>query len=529
MRLAELVTEIRVDTTKFDASLNNVRSKLEKIQSGFAAIGRIGRRTFLATTAGIAGTVTVFARFEQSMQNVRVLTEATEKEFQALTNQAKELGRTTVFSAKQSADAMVILAKAGFEVNQIMSAMPGLLSLAASGDLEIAEAASIAARSIKQFGLESRDVSKVADVLAKGANSANATVSDLGLAMSFAAPQAKKLGLSIEEVVSPAALLTERLGDASRAGTGLNGILLRLTGGSQAAQKFLEKYNIEVKDGRGNLRSFGSIIDDIRSKMSKLSAVEQAAEIGAAFGLRAGPALQSLLDVGGKAIDDYTDKLRDSVGFADTVAEQKLNTLIGTMTKLKSAVEGLVIEIGSAFKPEIESLANAIRDMIPKVQAWVKENKPLIATIGKVTLAVSGFAAVVGPVIATIAGFALAGGALPALAAGLSALAPVIGVVAAAFAGWKIGEWLNDALSFDGIIERWNRAIDALWRKVQEIREFIGLGDDGILTRGINAVSGAVGGTDNVQKDQLSVQEQMLSALTTIATSGMVGATVLGD
>ncbi|WP_432159213.1 phage tail tape measure protein, partial [Streptomyces sp. bgisy153] len=70
--------------------------------------------------------------FEASMNRVKAVSGATGKDFDALREQAKQLGATTQFSASEAADGMGFLAMAGFKTKDIMAAMPGVLNLAAA-------------------------------------------------------------------------------------------------------------------------------------------------------------------------------------------------------------------------------------------------------------------------------------------------------------------------------------------------------------------------------------------------------------
>src|SRR5699024_5782499 len=101
--------------------------------------------------------------FDKSMNRVAALSGATGDELDAMRDQAKDLGRTTSFSASQAADAMGFLAMAGFKTNDIIKVMPGTLSLAAAGQMDIARTADIASNVLTGFGLEAAEMNRVAD------------------------------------------------------------------------------------------------------------------------------------------------------------------------------------------------------------------------------------------------------------------------------------------------------------------------------------------------------------------------------
>ncbi|MFS8573314.1 MAG: phage tail tape measure protein, partial [Clostridia bacterium] len=129
--LGEALVPIRAQLDKLREDLQNAKQQVERdLGKTFSDVGKTlkdaGQKISTYVTLPILGTGAAILRtagdFEASMNRVRALTGATGQEFEALRNQAKELGRTTQFSASQAADAMGFLAMAGFDVNQILGA-----------------------------------------------------------------------------------------------------------------------------------------------------------------------------------------------------------------------------------------------------------------------------------------------------------------------------------------------------------------------------------------------------------------------
>ena len=115
------------------------------------------------------------ASFESSMNRVKALTGTSDDplSFKRLTDQAKELGKTTKFSAGEAADAMGFLAMAGFDTNKIIGAMPGVLELAASAQLDLASAADITSNIMTGYGKTTEELGHVNNVLVKSFSSGN--------------------------------------------------------------------------------------------------------------------------------------------------------------------------------------------------------------------------------------------------------------------------------------------------------------------------------------------------------------------
>ena len=90
-----------------------------------------------AVVAGLKDSLEVAGKFEASMSRVGALSGAGETELAALSNTAKELGATTRFGATEIAEGMSYLAMAGYETNDIIDAMPGLLDVAAASQSDL--------------------------------------------------------------------------------------------------------------------------------------------------------------------------------------------------------------------------------------------------------------------------------------------------------------------------------------------------------------------------------------------------------
>src|SRR5699024_10293652 len=143
-------------------------------------------RRVTAPVLGLAaGALKVGLDFEEGMSKVQAISGATGSELEELEAQAREMGATTRFSATDAASGMEYLAMAGFDTQEIMDTMPGLLDLAASSGMELGRAADIASNILSGFNYEADDAGRVADVLAKGAATANTDVEQLGGAMEY--------------------------------------------------------------------------------------------------------------------------------------------------------------------------------------------------------------------------------------------------------------------------------------------------------------------------------------------------------
>ena len=286
---------------------------------GFAALGA-------AATIAIADSIRVFADFETSMLRVKAISGATGEEFKSLSDLAKELGSTTAFTAREAAQAMGFLAQAGFEVGEVHQALPKVLSLAAAGQLDLAQAADITASVLRGFGLEASESGRVADVLAAAASKSNTSVEGMGEAFKFAGPVASAMGVSLEETAAALGVLSNAGLKGSLAGTGLRMVLVKMgedVAGAGGLTQALETLNT---DG----------VQAVVETMKQLDA-------------RAGTAAVALTGQMG-VLKQLHKEMQSVDGISDRMAETMLSGIGGSAVKTGSALEGLRIQIGETFE-----------------------------------------------------------------------------------------------------------------------------------------------------------------------------------
>ena len=262
--LGRAVLILSTDDKALTRGLSSARSATKKFGKDLRRTGKMlsARVTLPILGIGIA-ILKSAADFEAGMNRVQALTGATEKQFEALEDQAKELGATTQFSASQAADAMGFLAQAGFDANKILSAMPATLNLAAAAGMELGETADIMSNVMQGFGLDASESGRASDVMTAAFISSNTNLQQMGEAMKFVAPVAKGMGLSFEETVAVLGLLGNAGIQASMAGTTLRGMMVRLVDPSTQAAKLIKKLGINVLGTDGKISSMSNIIGQL--------------------------------------------------------------------------------------------------------------------------------------------------------------------------------------------------------------------------------------------------------------------------
>lgn len=345
-------------------------------------------------TAGLAaapfvGAIAKAAEFEQVMSKVKAITVSDDATMKQLTSTARELGEKTMFSATQSAEAMTYLGMAGWNANQIIAGMPGLLDLAAAGGTDLARTADIVSDNLTAFGLDASQSTHMADVFAVTISRTNTNVEMLGETMKYAAPVAKAFGASMEETSALAGMMANSGIKASQAGTALRSGFLRLAGTSSKSTKAMEEMGLSVSEATAQQmeakaalealgiamndtegpRKMGAIVRDLAEKTKYMGKEQKLATIGAIFGTNAASAWVSVLDQGPDVLDKLTSELENSDGAARQMAETMQANAMGSLTRLQSATESVAISIGSTVLPTLADMG----DSLANEAAWLSK------------------------------------------------------------------------------------------------------------------------------------------------------------
>jgi len=383
----EVRIEVTADAAKADRVIGNVSRRFEDV----------GKKMALGVTLPIvavgAVAVKMGADFQTAMNQVRAVSGATGKDFIALSNQAKELGRTTQFSASQAAEGMGFLAMAGFSANEIIGAMPTTLQLAAAGQLELAQAADIASNILTGYRMTTEELEQANNVLVKTFTSTNTNLVQLGEALKFAAPVAASARLQFEEVSAAIGLLGNAGIQATMAGTALRGGIAHLLNPTKEASDVIQRLGMTVLDADGNLVSLESIVQQLGDSGATT------ADMLEIFGQRAGPGMSALVGQGADALRDLTEELMDSGGVAQRIAAVQMEGFNGAMRRMRSALEGAAIAfVQSGLLDKLAALMQQVGKIAERI---AKLPTPVLGA----TLAIAGFAAALGPLMLLIGQF----------------------------------------------------------------------------------------------------------------------------
>ena len=375
------------------------RRELDRWEQGFKkvnmqlnSVARTAAVAGGALTAALFGVGRTIVGFEQTMNNLQAVLNASAEDMERLRDQAMELGSSTAFSASQVGEAQTELALLFGDLEQTIKALPDVLNLASAGQLGMGEAAKLAGSQMNAFGLSVDDVGHITDVLAKAASSGATTVRELAPALAQVAPAANKAGLSIERTVAFIVSLRDVGLRAEQAGTALRNVISRLTE-PDPPQNFLNALNsIGVSfEGLKSLAQRGEY-EEIFRRLS--DAGLDAATAISLFGTEGFSAGASLTDSIAK-VEALTESLMGAEGWAERMRLIQEQGLPGAIAAFRSALEGLQLELGEAGLTRwLAAAADALRGFVlwlRDASGWVKTTMAIVLASGPVLLGLAVF------------------------------------------------------------------------------------------------------------------------------------------
>lgn len=412
----------------------------------------------LTLPLGLIGVASVkmAADFTKSINQVGVATGVGGRDLQQLKDYALDMGAKTIFSANESAEAMLNLAKAGLSPAQIMGgALRSTMNLAAAGSMELAEAGNLVGASMKTFSLRAKDSGRVADALAGGANKSAADVRELALSLSQAGQSAAMNKLTLNETVGTLAAMADQGLRGSDAGTSMKTFLMRLNPVTKKAQEEMARLGLTFYDATGQFVGMEAVSRRLQNALGHMSDEERNAAIQVLFGSDAQRAANIVYRAGPKTIRDYT-KATEERGAAERMANAQMKGLPGALERAKGSLETAALVFGEALAPAIVTVAGAVEGLANGFTMLPPEIQTTIAVVG-------GLVALGGPMLwfaGTLANAVIkirelrAAEAAGGLAGGrrgmLARLGVGLGGTAAAQLGGKavsgdLGNWLNMA------------------------------------------------------------------------------------
>ncbi len=350
--------QVRVtgDTTKFDAAMNKAQRELQSFsKASKAAFAVVGVTSFTAALGSLARTI---GDFERANSELAAVLGTNLKGVEALTKSAKDLGRTSEFTASDVTKLQIALSRLGFTETQILQMQSSVLNFALAMGTDLGSAADFTGSALRAFGLEAKDTASMLDVLSASTTNSALDFTKLQTSISVVAPIAKSFGLDVQETAAFLGVLSNNGFDASSAATALRNILLNLS-------------DANGKLAKGIGRSANSF-DEIIAAFRELR--DRGVDVGAVLEMtdkRSAAAAVTLINQADAALQ-LKEKLDDSTGSLQKMADTMSDNLVGSTKAFGSAWEGFVLALEESKGPMkdvvdgLTDILNRITDIISK-------------------------------------------------------------------------------------------------------------------------------------------------------------------
>lgn len=312
---------------------------------------------FAAITAGVVASVKTFATFDSAVRKAGAIAGASSSEFDALKEAAIELGSSTSKSATEVANSMTELAAAGFEVNDILGAMPGVIAASEASGESLALAAETVGSALSIWSLKAEESTHVADVLAMSANMSKASINDMAYAFKYAGAPAAALKISLEELSAAVGIITNAGIDGSTAGTALRSGLMALSSPLEKQQKLMNSIGFSANHANGETKTLSEMIRGLSASLEGMTDAGKVGVLKDLVGTEAVSAFLSLVSAGADELDVFTKALVNSDGAAAKTAKEMMAGIGGAFEELGGFIESAMIRVGDAIDEPLIALA----------------------------------------------------------------------------------------------------------------------------------------------------------------------------
>lgn len=430
MSLLSLVAKLTLDKSQYTQGLTDAQDEVNNAANGM--------RTGIATAAA-AGAAAVVAfgvssvktgsEFSSSMSQLAATWGTTVDQLGDAEQKAIEVGGSTMYSAKEVADAMNILAMSGYNTTDSMAMVEDVLHLAAAGSMDMASAASYVTGTMKGYNDSTKDARYYSDIMALGATLANTSVSQLGEAMAASAATASTYGQTADGTAVALLRLAEQGEVGSAAGTALNAVMKNLFAPTDQAKEALDALGVSAyytadeafllnsayaasgsstRVMAGDAKDLNSVVNDLDSALNavgtdglpRFTAEQKAAALQTIFGIQGFNAYNKMAVTGAEKQDLWTEALArsgDGIGAAATQYNTMTDNLNGDITSLESAWSTLQIEVFKKLEPTLRSLTQTLTTLVQNIGQYMPVIVGFATAFGTFAIAVN-----IGPIITKV-------------------------------------------------------------------------------------------------------------------------------
>lgn len=361
LKIGELFATLNLATGDFNKGLKGAQALFKKAGLAIADMG----------LGAAESMVNIGKSFESAMSDVQAISGATGDELKKLRDTAKEYGSSTAFTATESAEALKYMALAGWDANQSVEALPGVLDMAAASGMDLAAASDAVTDYISAFGLEAKDATYMADAMAKAQATANTSAQQLAEAWGNSASAMHSAGQDMETTTAALMVFADQGLKGSEAGTALTAIMRDITQKMENGAIKIGQTAVKVQDAQGNFRDLNDIMADVTAATEGMGNAQAQAALQSTFTARSIQGVNKLMTAGIGQFNEYEEAVRGSAGTASDQAKTMLDNLSGDIKLFESALEGVQLDMYESADGILREAVQGATDVVTAFQAVV--------------------------------------------------------------------------------------------------------------------------------------------------------------
>ena len=387
---------LEVNKTMAKMPFDNLSKGFGKISKGFSTISTMTKPLSTALGGIFTGAITTAISFEEKMAEVGAIVNASAEDLGRLSDKARDIGKNTKLSASDGAEALKLLAQAGYDVDDSISTVDSTVNLAIATNMELAESTGILTSILKAYNLEVGQSTRVTDILSKTASSSNTNVSQLGEAFKNIAPTASAMGYTVEDTALAVGLLANQAIVGSEAGNGLKSILASLIEPTKDAQEIMDKYGFTMIDANGNALPLIDVLRQLREKFGGLDETQQAQIATTLVGKLQMSKFLALINGGDEDFNNLANAIQNCDGTTEKMRKTMEETASGSVKELLSKLEEMAIQIGEKLLPHFVKIVEKIQSAVDWFNNLDESTQDLLINIGLLGVGLSPVSGLLG-------------------------------------------------------------------------------------------------------------------------------------
>jgi TP901 family phage tail tape measure protein len=375
--------DINGNSSGFDDAVAALPDKVKASTIAFGDIlADLGKKAVSSLSGVVDSAMETGKAFENSMSNVSALqlaAGATADDIALLKQASEDFGASTQFTMAQCADALGFMALAGWDAEKSVSALPGVLSLAAASNMELAAASDMVtdymsafSKSVSDYTGEALTAAEFSDKLAYAQANSNTNVAQLGEAFKNCAANMNAAGQQMDTVTALLGTMANQGLKGAESGTVLTAVVRDINNKMKDGAISINGTSVAVSDANGNYRDMIDIMADVEKAVDGMGETERSAALSAVFTADSIKGMNLVLNAGTESVRQLEAGISQCEGAADEMAKTLNDNLTGDLTYLESALDAVKNSIYEGINEPLRKLVQSVTsDVAPELNNLV--------------------------------------------------------------------------------------------------------------------------------------------------------------